>query len=225
MRRRRHGTLREHHLSQKNGPWVKSVIAFEDGRARNTQVRKEHHPRDPADSNQCTPEEQHVSSLPTSHPTKTHWLPYPSTHGCHFRGRSRRRAGFWGHRHFVVVVLERLTFTSGNHVKNWVVLNLMAAPGDSDGRESPCSEGDQGSVSGLGRSLGEGNGNPLQYSCLENPMDRGAWRATVNVGYKELDMTERLTLPLSLPLKLNLDQLIYMPTNQLIYTHFQEEYR
>ena len=65
-------------------------------------------------------------------------------------------------------------------MKHWVVLNLMAAPGASNGRESACSEGDQGSVSGLGRSLGEGNGNPLQYSCLENPMDRGAWRATVN---------------------------------------------
>ena len=41
--------------------------------------------------------------------------------------------------------------------------------------------GDRGSVPGLGRSPGEGNGNPLQYSCLENPMDRGAWWATVHV--------------------------------------------
>ena len=40
--------------------------------------------------------------------------------------------------------------------------------------------GDLGSIPGLGRSPGEGNGNPLQYSCLENPMDRGAWRATVH---------------------------------------------
>ena len=39
--------------------------------------------------------------------------------------------------------------------------------------------GDVGSVTGLGRSLGKGDGNPLQYSCLENPMDRGAWKATV----------------------------------------------
>ena len=42
-----------------------------------------------------------------------------------------------------------------------------------------CNAGDQGSTPGLGRSLGVGNGNPLQYSCLENPMDRGAWWATV----------------------------------------------
>ena len=49
----------------------------------------------------------------------------------------------------------------------------------SDGKESACSVGELGSVSGLGGSHGVGNGNPLQYSCLENPMDRGAWRGTV----------------------------------------------
>ena len=48
------------------------------------------------------------------------------------------------------------------------------------GKESTCQAGDEHSVSGLGRSPGEGNGNPLQYSCLENPKDRGAWRATVH---------------------------------------------
>ncbi len=47
--------------------------------------------------------------------------------------------------------------------------------GDSDGKESACNAGDPGSIPGSGRSPGEGNGNPLQYSCLENPMDRGAW--------------------------------------------------
>ena len=52
-------------------------------------------------------------------------------------------------------------------------------PGGSDGKESACNAGDLGSMPGLGRSLGEGNGNPLQYSCLENPMDRGAWWAVV----------------------------------------------
>ena len=45
---------------------------------------------------------------------------------------------------------------------------------------SACNAGDQGSIPGLGRSPGEGHGNPLQYSCLENPMDRGAWRAIVH---------------------------------------------
>ena len=48
-------------------------------------------------------------------------------------------------------------------------------PGGSEVKLSASSVGDPGSIPGLGRSLGEGNGNPLQYSCLENPMDRGAW--------------------------------------------------
>ena len=50
----------------------------------------------------------------------------------------------------------------------------------SVGKESACNSGDPGSIPGLGRPLGEGNGNPLQYSCLENPTDRGAWQATVH---------------------------------------------
>ena len=48
-------------------------------------------------------------------------------------------------------------------------------PGGSDDKAFACSVGDLGSIPGLGRSPGEGNGSPLQYSCLENPMDRGAW--------------------------------------------------
>ena len=53
-------------------------------------------------------------------------------------------------------------------------------PGGSGGKESVCSAGDLGLISGLGRSPGEGNGNPLQYSCLENPMDGGTWQATIH---------------------------------------------
>ena len=53
-------------------------------------------------------------------------------------------------------------------------------PGGSDGKESACSAGDMGSISGSGRSSGEGNGYPFQYSCLENLMDRGAWEVTVD---------------------------------------------
>ena len=53
-------------------------------------------------------------------------------------------------------------------------------PHSSVGKESDCNAGDPGSIPGLGRYPGEGNGNPLQYSCLENPMDREAWWATVN---------------------------------------------
>ena len=58
------------------------------------------------------------------------------------------------------------------------------------GKESACNAGDTGSIPGSGRSPGEGHGNPLQYSCLENPMDRGAWWATVQWGCKESDMTD-----------------------------------
>ena len=50
----------------------------------------------------------------------------------------------------------------------------------SDGKESACSAGDPGSISMSGRSPGEGHGNLLQYSCLENPMDRGAWQAAIH---------------------------------------------
>ena len=50
----------------------------------------------------------------------------------------------------------------------------------SAGKESACNAGDLGLISGLGRSPGEGNGYPIQYSCLENPMDRGAWWVTVH---------------------------------------------
>ena len=55
------------------------------------------------------------------------------------------------------------------------------------GKNLPVNAGDAGSIPGSGRSPGEGNGNPLQYSCLENPMDKGAWRATVDGIMKESD--------------------------------------
>ena len=65
----------------------------------------------------------------------------------------------------------------------------------SDGKKKPAWDaGDQGSIPGLGRFPGEGNSNPLQYSCLENFMDRGAWHATVHGVCKELATTEQLTL-------------------------------
>ena len=62
-------------------------------------------------------------------------------------------------------------------------------PGSSDGKVSVCNAGDPGSIPGSGRSPGGGNGNPLQYSCLERPMERGAWWARVHGVPKELDMT------------------------------------
>ena len=56
----------------------------------------------------------------------------------------------------------------------------MGFPGGLHGKDSACNAGDPGSILGLERFPGEGNGNPLQYSCLEKPMDRGAWWATVH---------------------------------------------
>ena len=61
-----------------------------------------------------------------------------------------------------------------------VSLNTIQITRGSEVKESACNARDLGLISGLGRFPGEGNGNPLQYSCLENPMDRGAWWATVH---------------------------------------------
>ena len=65
-------------------------------------------------------------------------------------------------------------------------------------KNPPADAGDVGSIPGSGRSPGGGNDNPLQYSCLENSVDRGTWRDTVHRVTEELDMTEQLTLSLSL---------------------------
>ena len=64
--------------------------------------------------------------------------------------------------------------------KAFVKYRLLGFPGSSDGKASAYNAGDLGLIPGSGRSPGEGNGNPLQYSCLENPMDQGAWWATVH---------------------------------------------
>ena len=72
---------------------------------------------------------------------------------------------------------------------DWLWGKLDLALVGSDSKESTCDAGDLGSTSGLGRNPEEGNGNPLQFSCLGNPMDRGSWQATVHGVTKELDTT------------------------------------
>ena len=72
---------------------------------------------------------------------------------------------------------------------------IKGFPGGSDDKESACNAGDLGSVPGSGRSPGEENGYPLQYSFVENSIDRGAWGATYSPwGHKKPDTTERLSL-------------------------------
>ena len=65
-------------------------------------------------------------------------------------------------------------------VKLQFILQYTCSPGDSDSKESACRAGDLGSTPRSGRSPGEGNGYPVQYSCLENSLDRGAWQAMVH---------------------------------------------
>ena len=65
----------------------------------------------------------------------------------------------------------------------------MVFPGSSVVKNLPANSGDAGLIPGLGRSPGEGNGNPFQYSCLGNPMDRRAWWATVHGAAKDSNMT------------------------------------
>ena len=72
--------------------------------------------------------------------------------------------------------------------------SILNFPGGFVVKNPPANAGDQGSILGSGRTSGEGNGNPLQYSCLGNPMERGAWLATICGVAKESDTTEWLSM-------------------------------
>ena len=81
-------------------------------------------------------------------------------------------------------------------------------PGGSDGKASVYNAGDLGSIPGLGRSPGEGNCNPLQYSRLENPMDRGAWQATIR-GVKKSGTWLSIHTHQCLPIPLYMNGLVF----------------
>ena len=101
---------------------------------------------------------------------------------------SSSAAAWWVHR-CVRSVLAILAIPWG------VVISVRASPVAQMGKKSACNAGDLDLIPGSGRSLGEGNGNPLQYWCLENPMDRGPWQAIQPMGSQELDKTNDWLLP------------------------------
>ena len=81
--------------------------------------------------------------------------------------------------HFSSTTRKSSQLRSPHLISSYQMVNISQLPGSSDGKESACNAGDLGLIPELGRSPGEGNDYPLQYSCLENSMDIGAWRATV----------------------------------------------
>ena len=94
----------------------------------------------------------------------------------------------------LIYLFYSAAFIKRKLVKYCSRLPILGFPGGLDGKESACNVGDPGLIPGSGRSPGEGNGNPLQCSCLENAMGEGAWKATV-CGVAELDTTEQLHFP------------------------------
>ena len=111
-----------------------------------------------------------------------------------------------------------------HYFKKLVKIHIF--PGGSDGKASAYNVGDLGSIPGSGRSPGEGYGNPLQYSCLENPMDGGTWLGYSPRGCKESDTTERLHSLILLSIDISKSKLhhinISKSLNLLLNLHFME---
>ena len=92
---------------------------------------------------------------------------------------SHPNCGFYKYTHSVINTLKDFKKRLSHLTLLLIPLKFLKST-PPDGKESACNAGDSGLIPGSRRSPGEGNGNPLQYSCLENPMDRGAWWATVH---------------------------------------------
>ena len=106
----------------------------------------------------------------------------------------KQGVGARGHRKLLCLGPQVLL---GFRLRDDLLLLVQGFPGSSEVKVSACNVGDLGLIPGSGRSPGEGNGNPLQYTCLENPMDGGAWGATVHCR-KESDTPEQLHFHFSL---------------------------
>ena len=113
-----------------------------------------------------------LTSEPPGKPLSLPYANWASQEGCLFHLRFSFQSSDFLLFHFCGLFLS-LSFS---HHRFRLLFPIQGFPGDSISKESACL----GSISGLGRSPGEGNGNPFQYSCLENPMDGGAWWATVH---------------------------------------------
>ena len=104
----------------------------------------------------------------------------------------------------------------------WFLLAYAGFPGGSDSKVSVCSAGDPSSIPGLGRAPGEGNGSPLQYSCLENALDGGAWQATVHGVAKSRTRLSDFTFTFTFTFRSYAQQWNYWVIWQL-YSYFLKE--
>ena len=103
------------------------------------------------------------------------------------------------------------------------LLWITGFPGDSDGKQSACNAGNPGWTIGSGRFHGEGNGNPLQYSCLENPMDGGAWCRLLSMGSQRVGHDSATSLSLLLSKSTGVSWLPVFLASSLEYTRQQQQ--